>query len=64
MEWNPIISVAEFISLCGKSRLEINYDSTTHVRVFSRENINSMLAQDIVGADAIVGTPRVTPKSP
>jgi len=37
MEWNPVISVTEFIRLWGKSRLEINYDSTTHRRVFNRE---------------------------
>lgn len=64
MEWNPTISVSDFISQWGKARLEINYASTTHIRVFNRENISSMLAQDIVGADAIVGTPRVTPKAP
>lgn len=64
MEWNPPISVSDFINLWGKTRLEINYDSTTYRRLFNRENINSMIAQDIVGADAIVGTPRVTPKVP
>ncbi len=64
MEWNPTISVSDFISLWGKTRLEINYNSITHRKVFNRENISSMIAQDIVGADAIVGTPRVTPKTP
>jgi hypothetical protein len=64
MECNPVISVSDFISLLGKAKLEINYGSTTHRSQFNRENIISMISQDIVGADAIVGTPRVTPRVP
>jgi hypothetical protein len=64
MEWNPTISVADFIGQWGRARLEIDYGITTHKKVFDHDNMASMLAQDIAGADSIVGAPRVTPKFP
>lgn len=62
IEWNPTISVTDFMGQWGKARLEIGYGTTTYKRIFDHENIASMLAQDIAGADAIVGPPRATPK--
>jgi hypothetical protein len=64
IEWDQTISVSDFISQWGKARLEIKYGTTTYSKVFDRESISSMVGQDIVGADAVVGVPRVTPKAP
>jgi hypothetical protein len=65
MEWSPPISIVDFMGQWGKVKLEIDdAGSSTHIAVFDRDDIASMLSQDIVGAAEIVGAPRVTPKTP
>ena len=64
MEWKPAIAVSDFMSQWGKAQLEISYGGVIHKMTFDQENMRSSLAQDIVGADVVVGVPRVTPKAP
>lgn len=64
IEWKPVIAVSDFMSQWGKAQLEINYGGVTHKMTFDQEHMRASLAEDIVGADVVVGVPRVTPKAP
>jgi hypothetical protein len=63
VEWHPLLSVADFVSQWGKFTIAIDYDGASFRWSLSNELIRNTLIRDIVGADAVLGVPRVTKKS-
>jgi hypothetical protein len=64
LEWKPTISVQEFMSRWGKTLLSIDYDDFKYRKVLDETFMRDALVRDIVGADVILGIPRVTKKEP
>jgi len=61
-EWTPPISVLEFMNRWGKMSLSIDYDGAQYRKTFSEEFMKAALLRDVVGADLVLGVPRVTKK--
>jgi hypothetical protein len=61
-EWKPPISATEFYREWGKLTLHIEYADVVINKDYSEEQVKSIMAQDLPGADLLLGTPRVTKK--
>jgi hypothetical protein len=61
-EWTPPISVQEFMNRWGKISLTMDYDDTKYRKIIDPEFMKTSLLRDIVGADLVLGVPRVTKK--
>jgi hypothetical protein len=62
IQFNPTLSVITFYNTWGKMKLHIEYDHENYERQFKEDAIKNDIVRDIVGADLILGIPRVTKK--
>jgi hypothetical protein len=62
IQFNPALPVATFYNTWGITKLRVEYDDTNYERQFNEDSIKSDIVRDIVGADLILGIPRVTKK--
>jgi hypothetical protein len=62
IQFSPALPVVTFYNTWGKMKLRIEYDHENYERQFNEDNIKNDIVRDIVGADLILGIPRVTKK--
>ena len=62
-EWKPSLQLLEFYNQWGKINMQIDYNDTHYKRSFDDEHMKMALTRDIVGADLLLGIPRVTKKT-
>jgi hypothetical protein len=62
IQFNPALPVETFYNTWGKMKLRIEYHHEIYERQFDEDDIKNDIVSDIVGADLILGIPRVTKK--